>query len=100
MSDQKREWRLAYARGYNTASAGRWPLHQPPIPPDETVGKVVKALIALADAVRGECAKFDAEDPMAIWLLGFVDEADDALEAVGRFCLAVPHLPAAPESPT
>ncbi len=79
---EKTSEQRAYARGYNARSSHRWPDHVPPRPPDEVVGKMYDALLALRNAVDGQMSLFDEDDEMAVYLYRFVDQADEAMRAL------------------
>lgn len=69
----------AYARGYNAGAKKAWPEHKPPLPPDPLIAEMMKAAIALRDAVDGEMATFDEGDEMAERLYAKVDALDEAM---------------------
>ncbi len=79
-----REERTAYGRGYNAGLRSRWPETIPPRPPDEVVGKMFDALLALRNAVDGQMSTFDEDDEMAVYLYRFVDQADEAMRALSQ----------------
>lgn len=83
--EYKRGYTRGYSRGYAAKSSGRWPDHRPRKPPDAIIGGLVEALQKLRDAVDGELAKFDPEDPLVEKLGPLVDAADIKLEKLGKW---------------
>ena len=69
----------AYSRGYAQAARKVWPPHKPPIPPDERIAGLVKALMNLRDGVDAELAKFGEDDEIEKVLGPLVAAADAEL---------------------
>lgn len=87
MTDEewKRERHCTYQRGYYAGMTRAWPAHCPPVPPDPVVGRLVRALAAIADGVDGELAKLTESDEWVGRLGPLVDEAREALAALGHY---------------
>ena len=79
--------RNAYSRGYQQAIANRWPLHKTPYPSEPIIGELVAALRALRDAIDGELAKFEENDPLNAALSPFIERADKAQTAVALWLM-------------
>lgn len=83
--------RRAYSRGYQAGllrgrrDATGWPAHCPPHPPEPHVRRLMAALKALRDGTGAELSTLDQDDPWVVKLGPAVDEADAALEEVGRW---------------
>lgn len=75
--------RLAYGRGYNRGA--RWPAHRPPHPPEPHVAKLMEAVQKLRDAVDGELAQLDADDPWQKSLGDPMDAVDAAMSEISRW---------------
>ena len=80
-----------YSRGYEHSKVGRWPLHKPPFPPEPVIAELMAALRALRDAIDGEVAKFEQDDPINQALSPFITRADKAQEAVSLWLLNLPN---------
>jgi hypothetical protein len=74
LSDEERR---CYQRGYQRGA--RWPLHSPPLPPDEIASKIIDAAMKLRNAVDGQLAMFDEDDEMAATLYPYIDALDAAM---------------------
>ena len=85
-----REEKLAYGRGYNTGAAGRWPEHRPPAPPDPLVAELMRAATSLRNAVDGELATLDEEEPWQKTLGDPLDAVDAAMTAIGQWLVGPP----------
>lgn len=72
------EERLAYARGYNAAVAGRWPQHKMPVPPDKVLAEYMRSAKELRDAVDSALATFSPDDELQTELGPSVDAFDAA----------------------
>lgn len=77
-------YKRGYSRGYQLGGK-RWPDHKPPVPPDEVMGPIVKALKELRDAIDGELAPFDADDPLNVALSPAIDSATSALSGLSTW---------------
>lgn len=82
------EQRRAYSRGYNAGSRGRWPEHKPPLPPDETIQRMILAMRKLRDTVDGQLATILEDDPWQEILGNPIDEVDAVLIDVSRWLKA------------
>jgi hypothetical protein len=87
--------RRAYARGYNTGIRGRWPLHRPPVPPDENAKLLVEALQNLRDWADNLRATLSEDDELVVELEPLLDAADEAMERLREWLTAGPNVPAA-----
>lgn len=85
---QNRDYKLGYAKGYSAGTSRRWPEHKPIVPPDEIVGDLVQALMNMRNAVDGQLALFDPEDPLQGILGPHIDAADGILAKLDRWIKA------------
>ena len=81
----REECRNEYARGYQCGA--RWPLHKPPFPPEPIINELVQSLQALRDAIDGELAKFDENDPICKILDPYIECVDKAQESLSVWLL-------------
>ena len=81
------EEKLAYGRGYNAGVRGGWPMHRPPVPTQEDVRDLMVAAQALRDAVDGQLAVFDPDDPIEAILGPPLDDVTGAMEKIGQWLL-------------
>ena len=89
--DVGRERRLAWGKGYATGSKGRWPDHQPPVPPDPIAASIVSAARALRDEADAVIATFDEDDPISIRLAEKIDAFDAAMAELGKWLKELPQ---------
>lgn len=79
------EYYRGYGAGYYRGGQNRWPLHRPPHPPQEMVRRLMETAMALRDAVDGELAMLDEEDPWQEKLGEPMDRVTEAFEVIGRW---------------
>lgn len=80
--------KLAYQRGYQSRTKGRWPENRPPMPPDEHVRKLLEALLELRNGVSGEIATFSDDDAIVIALAPLVDKASEAIDELSDWLVS------------
>lgn len=76
----------AYARGYNTGRAGRWPLGVPPVP-NELILNVIKAAKNARDILDSELAFMDGDSEYEAKWGPAIDAVDGALEKITAFAV-------------
>jgi hypothetical protein len=79
------EEKRAYAKGYNTGRAGRWPDGVPPIP-NEYIYQLAKAAKLARDLLDSEIAMSDGE--LESKFGPAIDAVDAALEDITTFALS------------
>lgn len=77
--------RNAYSRGYNAAATNKWSQHKPPFPPEPLVRSLMKAAMELRDAVDGQLAHFEPDDPLEAALGPKIQEVDEAFAAISKW---------------
>jgi hypothetical protein len=85
-----RDEQNAYSKGYAAGSRGRWPLHRPPLPPDEIVRAIVEPARALRDAADSLVAILDEGDEFAKKLGPPIDAFDEAMTRLGLWLVERP----------
>lgn len=79
------DYKRGYSRGYWAGSRGAWPDHLPPAPPDDLIAELMAAAHKLRDAVDGELATLDKDDPWQTALGDGVDAVDEAMTAISSW---------------
>ena len=82
------DYKKAYSKGYNAGARGLWPEHRPPHPPHELIGRLMDSVLKLRDAVDGELATLDKDDPWQTILGDPMDIVDELLVEVGVWLTA------------
>ena len=76
-----------YQRGYYAGSHRMWPLHKPPIPPNENIKLLMETLKGLRDEVDAFLATLCEDDPLQKLLGPSIDKADEAFEKLSKWIL-------------